>query len=303
MPAPSRPFGRPFDSPWLLLLLTTIFWGGNVPAARLAVGEISPMLIVGGRWAIACLLLYLFLPRQTRAQWPALAAEHWRWLVGMGVTLTLSNALIFIAAVHTSGLNLAILQGVTPVLVILGAWLVWGVPIGFVRFAGLTVSLYGVLLVATQGSPAAILAMEVNVGDVYQFASSALYAAYALALRHKPPGSAWALFALISLVSLIASLPLMAWEYAAGAMILPSWKGIVVLLYVSIFTSLLGQLFFMRGVELVGPGRAANFHNMTPVFGALLSLVVLREAPHVYHAVALSLVLGGVFVCERWGRR
>jgi drug/metabolite transporter (DMT)-like permease len=295
-------FARAANSAWLLLLLTTVFWGGNVPAARLAVGEISPMLIVGGRWAIACALLFFFLPKDVRADWREMR-QSWRWLFMMGALLTFSNALIFLAAVHTSGLNLAILQGVTPVLVIIGAWVAYRTPVGLVRWIGLAVSLAGVVLVATQGNPLALAATAVNIGDFYQFVSSSLYAMYVIALRQKPPGSAWALFALISIVSLATSLPLMAWEYAAGAMIFPSWKGLAALLYISIFTSLLGQLFFMRGVELVGPGRAATFHNLTPVFGAILSLLILGESLSAYHVAALAMVLGGIYVCERWGTR
>ena len=295
-------FARAANSAWLLLLLTTVFWGGNVPAARLAVGEISPMLIVGGRWAIACALLFFFLPKDVRADWREMR-QSWRWLFMMGALLTFSNALIFLAAVHTSGLNLAILQGVTPVLVIIGAWVAYRTPVGAVRWVGLAVSLAGVVLVATQGNPLALAATAVNIGDFYQFVSSSLYAMYVIALRQKPPGSAWALFALISIVSLATSLPLMAWEYAAGAMIFPTWKGLAALLYISIFTSLLGQLFFMRGVELVGPGRAATFHNLTPVFGAILSLLILGESLSAYHVAALAMVLGGIYVCEKWGTR
>jgi len=290
------------SSAWLLLLLTTLFWGGNVPAARLGVGEISPMVIVAGRWAIACVLLYLFLPKGVRAEWKNFL-PHWRWIAFMGATLTASNSLIFLAAVHTSGLNLAILQGVTPVLVILGAWIAWRTPIGAVRWLGLAISIFGVVLVATNGDPLALAKTKVNIGDVLQFISSSVYAIYALALRNKPAGSAWALFALISVVSFATSLPLLVIEYALGATIWPTRQGFLVLLYIAIFTSLLGQIFFMRAVELVGPGRAANFHNLTPIFGAILSLLILGEHLQLYHAAALALVLGGIALCEKWGRR
>ncbi len=293
---------RASSSAWLLLLLTTLFWGGNVPAARLGVGEISPMVIVTGRWAIACVLLYVLLPQDVRAEWKNLL-PHWRWIAFMGATLTTSNSLIFLAAVHTSGLNLAILQGVTPVLVILGAWVAWRTPIGAVRWAGLAISIFGVVLVATKGNPLALAQTKVNIGDVLQFISSSVYAVYALALRNKPAGSAWALFALISVVSFATSLPLLAIEYASGATVWPTPQGFLVLLYIAIFTSLLGQIFFMRAVELVGPGRAANFHNLTPIFGAILSLLILGERLQLYHAAALALVLGGIALCEKCGRR
>jgi drug/metabolite transporter (DMT)-like permease len=172
-----------------------------------------------------------------------------------------------------------------------------------VRWAGLAISIFGVILVATQGHPLTLAQSSLNIGDALQFASSSIYAIYALGLRNKPAGSAWAIFALISVVSFATSLPLLAIEYSSGATIWPTWKGFLVLVYIAIFTSLLGQIFFMRAVELVGPGRAANFHNLTPIFGAILSVLILGERLDFYHAAALALVLGGIWLCEKWGRR
>jgi drug/metabolite transporter (DMT)-like permease len=88
-----------------------------------------------------------------------------------------------------------------------------------------------------------------------------------------------------------------------GGAIFPTWKGFGVLLYVAVFTSILGQLFWIRAVELIGPGRAGVFQNLVPVIGALMAVVLLREDFHGYHAVSLALVLGGLMISERLGKR
>ena len=54
----------------------------------------------------------------------------------------------------------------------------------------------------------------------------------------------------------------------------------------------------MRGVELIGPGRAGLFVNLVPVFGAFLSVVILGEAFSFHHALALALVLAGILLAE-----
>lgn len=303
VPGPIRRFlARSNDSAWLLLSLTSLFWAGNVPAARLSVGEISPMTIIVGRWALASLIAFAFLRNVTREEWRALFV-HWRWLAILGITLTISNTLVFHAAAHTTGVNLSILQGVTPAIVILGAYFMFSAPIGIVRLIGLAISLLGVAVAATAGAPADILRLSLNYGDGLQIAASVLYAAYALMLRKRPPGSAWAIFGLVSAVSFLTSLPLLAWEASSGATFTPSLNGLLALLYIALFTSLLAQMFFMRSVELVGPGRAAIFHNLTPVLGALLSVLVLGERLALYHFVALAMVLGGIYLCERFGAR
>ncbi|MGE3246390.1 MAG: EamA family transporter, partial [Beijerinckiaceae bacterium] len=62
-------------------------------------------------------------------------------------------------------------------------------------------------------------------------------------------------------------------------------------------------VMFMRAVELVGPGRAAQFQNLSPVIGAILSVVFLGENFAIYHAVALALVIGGILIAERYAPR
>ena len=45
---------------YLLLITTTLCWGCNAVFARLAVGEVSPMLLVSIRWMATILLLFVF---------------------------------------------------------------------------------------------------------------------------------------------------------------------------------------------------------------------------------------------------
>ncbi|HYI91334.1 MAG TPA: DMT family transporter, partial [Beijerinckiaceae bacterium] len=86
---------------------------------------------------------------------------------------------------------------------------------------------------------------------------------------------------------------------ATGDVVWPDAQGLVILAYVTLFPSLLSQLFFMRGVELIGPGRAGLFVNLVPVFGAILAVGLLGEPFRPYHALGLALVLGGIWLAER----
>jgi drug/metabolite transporter (DMT)-like permease len=45
------------------------------------------------------------------------------------------------------------------------------------------------------------------------------------------------------------------------------------------------------------------FHNLTPVIGAMLSVLLLGEALALHHVLALAMVLGGIYICERYGPR
>ena len=133
--------------------------------------------------------------------------------------------------------------------------------------------------------------------------ASALYAGYTLGLRAKPPVPPLVFFAAVAGVAALASLPLLAWEAAAGQFFWPSWQGWLVILYVGMLPSFVSQITFIRAVELIGPARAGVFYNLTPVFGPALAVLLLGEPLRLYHVTALAMVLGGIWVAERLGQR
>ena len=125
------------------------------------------------------------------------------------------------------------------------------------------------------------------------------YAVYTIALRDRPRVSGFVFFSVLAGAALLISLPLLVYEVAAGLVVWPDALGWAVLLYVALLPSLLSQIFFMRSVELIGPNRAGLFVNLVPVFGAILGVALLGEPFRAYHAIALFLVLGGIWLAER----
>ena len=69
--------------------------------------------------------------------------------------------------------------------------------------------------------------------------------------------------------------------------------------WVAIFPSFLSQIFYLRGVDLIGPGRAGVFINLVPVFSAALAVALISEPFAAFHAVALVLVIGGIWLAQR----
>lgn len=80
-------------------------------------------------------------------------------------------------------------------------------------------------------------------------------------------------------------------------------QGWSVLAYIVIFPSLLGQVFYIRAVELIGANRAGLFINLLPIWGALLAVSLIGEEFHVYHGVSLAMILAGIGLAEYGGRK
>lgn len=284
---------------YVLLVFTTLIWGANAVAARLAVGEVSPMMMTGARWLICCVALWLAARTQIREHWRTLL-PHWRRIVLMGTFgFTGFNALFYTAAHHTTAINIAIIQGTIPVLVLVGSFFFFRSRIGWVQALGVAITIAGIAVVASRGEMAVLAQLAFNIGDVWMVIACLLYAGYTIGLRGRPAVPGIVFFAAMAAVACLSSLPLLAYEIAAGQFTVPTAKGFALMAFVGLLPSFVTQLTFIRAVELIGPARAGVFLNLVPIFGPLLAVIVLGEPLSVYHAVALVLVLGGIWVAER----
>ena len=298
-PAPNpqgqlRPLDRLYEWPGVLLTLTAIFWAGNALASRLAVGHISPFLLVFLRWGLVLAFLWPLYGAQVRAHWSEVRPMLGKIAVLSLLGFTGFNALFYYAGHHTTALNLGILQASIPVVVLLGAFLMHGVRPTLLQIAGVLITSMGVVVVATGGAPLSILESGLNRGDLAMLVACVLNAMYIVALGDRPAMSGPAFLTLLALMAALTSVPLVLVEAATGR-----W---LVMLYVAIFPSCLAQLFFLRGVDLIGPGRAGVFVNLVPVFAAILAVMLLNEPFGLYHGVALVLVIGGISLAQRQKR-
>jgi drug/metabolite transporter (DMT)-like permease len=287
----------------LLLVLTTAMWGANGVVSRAAVGAVAPMTLVALRWLFVCAVLLPIVRTPFLAHLPELR-RNWRFLTAMALCgFTGFNVLFYLAGYWTSAVNITLLQGAIPPMVFAGAALFKGEAVTPRQVAGMSVSFLGVGLIATRGDLAHIGDLSFNLGDLMMLAACALYAGYTIALRGRPHLPPLVFFAGMAVAAFAASLPFLAAEIALGRAYWPSGKGFALVIFVALAPSLLSQLFFMRAVELIGPGRAGIFSNLTPLFGASFAIVLLGEPFHLYHAGAMALGLAGIALAESVKRR
>ena len=284
---------------YLFLTFTTLFWAGNAVAGRIAVGEVSPMLLIAFRWFGTVVLLLAIGGAQLRRDWPVLR-RRLPYLATMGVIgFTAFNALFYLAAHETTAVNIGILQGAMPVLVLLGSVALFGTRLGVLQVSGVALTIAGVVLVVSRGNLAVLAALEINQGDFLMLLASLLYAAYALGLRNRPQVSPISVLAVLSAAAAIGTVPLAVGEALMGRTIWPTVDGWAVVAYVTVFPSVMAQLFFIKGVSLIGPARAGVFINLVPVFAAILAVTLIAEPFRWYHFGSLVLVLAGIWLAER----
>ncbi|WP_214476892.1 DMT family transporter [Mesorhizobium sp. dw_380] len=290
-------------SAYIFLLLTTLLWGGNSVAGKLAVDHVSPMTLVFLRWVLAVAILLPIGWRTIQEDWPVVR-RHWFVLAALGASgFTLFNTIFYTALNYTTAINVSIEQAAMPVLIIVANFVFFHLRVSWAQIAGVVLTIAGVILTACHGDPRRLLTLELNFGDAIMLVAVILYSGYSVGLRLKPAMRWQSLMLAMSIAALVTSLPFFLWEIAAGKVIVPDARGWTVIVYTAIGASVVSQIFYIRGNELIGANRAGLFINLVPIFGTLLSVLIVGETFQLYQALALVLVLGGIALAESSGRK
>ena len=285
-----------------LLVATTLAWGLNAVAGKFAVGHISPLLLTHLRWGGAFIAALPFAWPYLKQDWPVIR-RHAPLLIAYGaIGFTGFNAALYSALNHTSAINVVIEQAGMPGVIFALNFLLLRETITARQLLGFVITVSGVALIVSGGQLSRLLALDLNRGDALMLVAITCYGGYTAALRIKPPMHWLSFIAVISATAWAGSLPFAGWEFATNTIVWPDAIGLSVVAFAALVPGLIAQSAFIRGNELIGGNRAGIFLNLVPIFGTLLSVLLLGERLHVFHVVALTLVLGGIALAER-GRR
>lgn len=273
-----------FDG-WGSGLLGVIIFSGSLPATRVAVAGFSPLFLTSARAVIAALLGAALLSalRQKR---PPLKDLRSLAIVALGVVIGFPLLTAF-ALQHISSARSIVFIGLLPL-----ATAIFGVLRGGERpqAAFWLFSVAGSLLVAgfalSQGDSASLS------GDLLMVAAILLCGlgyAEGAALSRRLGGwqvISWALLLALPVMAVVALITLPGTWNGIG---LPEWAGLA---YVSVFSMLIGFVFWYRGLALGGIAGVGQLQLLQPFFGLSLAGLLLREpVPGAMVAVTALVVL------------
>ena len=288
---------------YLFLLSTMLLWGGNSVAGKLAVGHVSPMTLVFLRWVMAVLILLPIGWRTLREDWPEVRS-HWKLLAGLGACgFTIFNVIFYTALNYTTAINVSIEQAAIPIVIIIANFVLFRLRVQPLQIVGVVLTIVGVALTASHGDLGQLLKLDLNFGDAIMLVAVLCYSLYSVGLRLRP-AIRWQSFMLaLSIAALLTSVPFFIWEIALGRAVMPDASGWALTLYTALGASVVSQVLYIKGNELIGANRAGLFINLVPIFGTLLSVLIVGEQFQAYQALALALVLGGIALAEYSGSR
>ncbi len=286
-------------NPHLFLTLASLFWGFNAIASRLAIDEISPMLLVSGRWLGVMIILSIICRHQLSLGFQVFKSNY-KWMIVMGLCgFTTFNSLYYISAHHTVAINLGIVQSTTPAFIMIISMFWLKTRINLKQVTGLLITFIGVSIVISNGNLALLLRLKLNNGDLLLIVACIFYAIYAVGLRKRPEINDVLLMTFFSYIAFIGSLPGLIIEITQYSFFFPTFKGLMILSVIIIFPSLLAQILFMKGVKIVGPALSGLYTNLVPIFTSVLAIIVLDEVFHIYHLISLIIIFLGIYIFDR----
>jgi drug/metabolite transporter (DMT)-like permease len=126
-----------------------------------------------------------------------------------------------------------------------------------------------------------------------------MYSYYTLALKTRLQISGIEFFTLMSVIANLLALPLFFIDYIINGINYPSFQGWIITVLVAIFPSSLAQIFYLRAVDIAGPGKAGIYTNIVPIFSSILAVIILNQSFHIFHGISLVLVLTGIWIAEK----
>lgn len=294
---------RLWQSAYLLLTLTIIFWAGNAIVGRAVRDVIPPATFAAFRWSGATVLLLPFALPRLGPDLPRLRAG-WRIVLLLGLLgVAMFNTLLYAGLHYTTATNALLIQAATAPLVLMSGWMLFRDRVGPAQMLATLLSIAGVLMVVAQGNLSALLALKFGMGDVLILIATVGWAFYTVLLRNKPQVHPLSLLLATFLIGMAVTVPLALLELGRGARLVWSGEAVAAILYVAIFPSLLAYIFFTRGVELAGAALSGQFNNAMPLVGAALAALLLGEALHWYHWVGMAMILVAMLWFARGQRR
>jgi drug/metabolite transporter (DMT)-like permease len=286
---------------YLALFLIAVLWGTFPATAKLALRDFPPTFLSAARCTLGSGFLVALLLRAGEDTTRGLGRDSLRAFFILGFAgLVVSTQVTYFAIAYTTAANAAILQAAAPVMVALGARAYLGERLRPPQRVGIAISMFGVLLVITDGRLAALRLEQLRVGDFLALLALVGWTAYTVygkrVLVHASPAlvttAAYVSGTLMLIAIMIVTAPLFPRPRLTSVV---AWS---VLLFQAI-PGAIAHVWWYRAVQSVGASRSAIFMNVTPIVGIALAAAMLGEPIGVWQVAGTACVLGGVALTTR----
>jgi probable blue pigment (indigoidine) exporter len=269
----------------LLVILATSLMGSSFAVGKMGLAFISPLLLVGLRFAIAGLLMALWVKKKSL---PA-SKQDWGKVVMIGLFQTAGvMACIFLSLRTITAGESSILTFVNPLLVVIwGTWFL-GMRYRYLQWAGVLIGFMGVGV--TLG-----FHLQLKAGTLFGLGSAISWSIATVLV--KSWGSRFDFWALTAYQMLFGGLLLICMGLTLESpKLLINTASIWIVLYLAIFGSIVQFATWYYLLSRGDPGKTSAFLFLAPFFGVLSGWGILGEVVQWYVYLGGLFILIGIFL-------
>jgi drug/metabolite transporter (DMT)-like permease len=283
---------------WTLLLLLSVLWGGSFFFSKVAVADMPPLTIVFVRFAVAALLLYVYL----RANSVAIPTDirSWTSFAGMGLlnNLTPAGLIVWGQTKIPSGLA-SVIIATTPIFSMLAIHFTSAdEKLDAAKFTGMALGLFGVCVL-----------LRLDATDTQSVPATGIIACLGAAISYGCANALGKRFRTLGIPPTVGAMGQMA---ATACMALPlmvafdaPWRHTVLtaevwasLAGLAILSTALGYVVFFRILASAGATNISLVTLLIPVSAVLLGSVVLGERLSTTQLVGMLLIASGLMTID-----
>ena len=272
------------------------FWSFSFIWFKIAYLGYNPITVVIFRLAISAVLITIIAAFLKRLQKPSIK-DFWLF-----VLMAFFEPFIYFLGEsyglkYVSSTVAAVIVATIPLISPVFAWYFFKERLKWMNIAGLAFSFLGVGLVVLNGS----FKFDVSpLGVGLEFIAVLAAIAYSLVLR--------------KLVTRYNTLSIIAYQNIIGVVLfLPVWllvdfndfisrpfhpEAFRAIILLAVFASTLAFVFFTQSIRQIGVNRSNSFINLIPVFVAILSFFILKEALIGQQIIGILIVVAGLFLAQ-----
>jgi len=267
------------------LIAVYISWGSTYLAIRIALQELPPLFMMGIRFFLVGVALYIFLWLRGA---PIPNGIQWRNATIIGVFLFLggSAGVAYAEQWVPSGLA-ALVIATTPLWTVLfsGIWSEWPTRS---EWAGLVLGLVGIVMLNFEGdlqaSPIGAVALLIAAAS---WAFGSAWSRHLVLPKGQMTGALQMIMggAIVLLVSFITG---------EQFVVIPTWRSLSAVIYLAVFGSLVGFTAYMHLLTRVRPALATSYAYVNPVIAVTLGVWLASEKISLIGIIAMLVIVAGV---------
>lgn len=283
-----------------LLFFINVLWAAAYPMAKVAInGGVPPITLAWARWAIAMLLLPLFVRYVLRAPLELPRKDRLR-AIGLGAAaLGMVHILVFVGLKRTTAVDATLLLAAEPVVMAVMSALLLREKMARLAVWGMAMGFGGVYLLINRGPVPQFGASSVLIGNLLVAASVLVEGTGTVLSRGLTRRYSGLVVLFWESVGATIALAVPAYLFWSMANTVTTPGALLAVLYLGVVNSAFCYAVWFVLMERHHVGNMGVFIFIQPVFGALMGVFWLKEPFGVYTAIGAAMVLSGVWLTMR----